>query len=190
MNKTNYNDIFEKTAAEHRGDRLLLHCCCAPCTLGVVERVTAFFDVTLYWYNPNIMPRAEHDKRLTELRRVADIFSLKLIEGGYDNDAYCDMTKEMRFEAEGGARCFACIDMRLAAAACFADENDFDFYCSTLTVSPHKNAELINRTGKLHEKGARWLYSDFKKKDGFLRSGVLCAQYEIYRQNYCGCKFS
>ena len=127
MNKTNYNDIFEKTAAERRGDKLLLHCCCAPCTLGVVERVTAFFDVTLYWYNPNIMPRAEHDKRLTELRRVADIFSLRLIEGGYDNDAYCDMTKEMRFEAEGGARCFACIDMRLAAAACFADENDFDF---------------------------------------------------------------
>ena len=189
MNKIDYNKIFEQTARGNVGKKLLLHCCCAPCTLGVIERVTEFFDVTLYWYNPNIMPRQEHDLRLGELRRVADIYGVELVEDEYDNERFVTATEGMHDLPEGDRRCTVCIGSRIEAAARYASDNGYDYFCTTLSVSPHKDAALINALGARAEKKALWLPSDFKKKDGFLRSGQLCKKYGVYRQTYCGCKF-
>ena len=157
--------------------------------MGVIERVTEFFDVTLYWYNPNIMPRQEHDLRLGELRRVADIYGVELLEDVYDNERFVTATEGMHDLPEGDRRCTVCIGSRIEAAARYAFDNGYDYFCTTLSVSPHKDAALINALGARAEKKALWLPSDFKKKDGFLRSGQLCKKYGVYRQTYCGCKF-
>lgn len=191
MNKTDYNKIFESECAQNEGKTLLLHCCCAPCALGVIERVTRFFKVTLFWYNPNIMPSLEHDKRLEELKRVADIFGLPLVQAEYRAQDYFSRVKGLEGEKEGGARCVVCQKMRISAAEEYASQHGFDFFTTTLSVSPHKNAELINRLGEqCASLGAKWLHCDFKKKEGFKRSGELCAKYDVYRQNYCGCTFA
>ncbi len=188
MNKTDYNKIFECEAEENKGKKLLLHCCCAPCTLGVIERVTRFFDVTLFWYNPNIMPSEESKKRYDELARVASVYGVELVERSGDEDEFLSFARDMKDFAEGGARCEKCIDLRLRKTSEYATENGFDYFCSTLSVSPHKNATFINECGKLEQKGSLWLYNDFKKKEGFKRSVELCEKYGIYRQNYCGCR--
>lgn len=172
----------------YRGKKLLLHCCCAPCTLGVIDRVAGVFDVTLMWYNPNIMPKTEYDRRLVELKKVASIYGVPLVEGQNDNAAFLDAVRGLEHEREGGARCILCIEKRIAAAAEYADANGFDLFATTLTVSPHKNAELINVSGERLAKRALWLHSDFKKKEGFKISAILCEKYGIYRQNYCGCR--
>lgn len=192
MNKTDYNKIFEKEAEENRGKTLLLHCCCAPCLLGVVERVIPHFSVTLYWYNPNIMPREEHDKRLGELKKVADIFGLPLVIDDYAESDYLTAVKGRENAPEGGERCVVCQTLRIEKTARYASSHSFDFFATTLSVSPHKNAALINSLGENAQRagGARWLHNDFKKKEGFKRSGELCEKYGIYRQNYCGCKFT
>lgn len=188
MNAIDYNKLFEREAERLKGGKLLLHCCCAPCTLGVIERVMPYFDVTLYWYNPNIMPKEECQKRLAEMEKTAAIFSLPLIKEEWDNDRFINAVRGMEDLREGGERCALCIDMRIVRAAKYASENGFDAYTTTLSVSPHKNAEIINRFGEAAAEKAVWLHSDFKKKEGFKRSGQLCAQYDVYRQNYCGCK--
>lgn len=188
MNATDYNKLFESEAERLRGRKLLLHCCCAPCTLGVIERVVDVFDLSLFWYNPNIMPEEEHDRRLGELKKVSEIFGVELIVGKYDNAEFLKTVAGYESEREGGSRCGLCIEKRLAETSRYASENGFDLFATTLTVSPHKNAVAINLTGERLSDGAAWLHSDFKKKSGFLRSGQLCEKYGVYRQNYCGCR--
>ena len=192
MNKIDYNKIFEQTARGNAGKKLLLHCCCAPCTLGVIERVTEFFDVTLYWYNPNIMPRQEHDLRLGELRRVADIYGVELVEDVYDNERFVTATEGMHDLPEGARLCTVCIGSRIEAAARYASDNGYDYFCTTLSVSPHKDAQRINALGYeiCAKYGVKWLPGDFKKRNGYKRSIELSNEYGLYRQDYCGCLYS
>ncbi len=167
-------------------EKLLLHVCCAPCATAVCERLCEQYDITLFFYNPCIEPKEEHDKRLLEVRRLAEHFKIPLIEGIYDNDSYREVIKGNEGEKEGGKRCTICFDQRLKEAA---EIEGFDLVTTTLTISPHKNAPLINEIGKLYA-GDRWLASDFKKKNGYKRSIEMCRELDIYRQNYCGCLFS
>lgn len=173
-----------------RRPRLLLHACCAPCSSAVLEKLKDFFEITIYYYNPNIMPQAEFEKRKGEFEKLKAICDFEFIAPAYNNNEFLSIAKGMEGESEGGARCKTCIAHRISVTKKFADENGFDFYCSTLSISPHKNAEYINEIGFSLENGkAKWLPNDFKKENGFLRSTQLCHELNIYRQTYCGCKF-
>lgn len=172
--------------------RLALHSCCGPCSSYVLEYLTQYFDVTLFFYNPNIYPEAEYQKRLLEQNRLCELLGIKTVECDYDPDRFFEYVKGLEDEPEGGARCTRCFEMRLEYTASLAKENSFTLLATTLTVSPHKNAPLINEIGeRICEKyGIRWLPSDFKKKGGYQRSIELSKQYQLYRQNYCGCAYS
>ena len=184
--------MLDDTIAGLKGarPRLLLHVCCAPCASGCLELLTKHFDVTLFYYDPNIMPREEYDLRLEQFEKLR-MFDFKLIEGPYDQPAYLEAVKGREGDREGGARCEVCFRLRLEKTAELA-AGSCDLFCTTLTVSPHKNAALINAIGaELAEKYAvKWLYSDFKKRDGYKRSIQLCRELGIYRQNYCGCRLT
>ena len=198
MQKTNYQLLTDKITAEiaksGNRPRLLLHACCAPCASYVLEYLTEFFDIDVFFYNPNILPEAEYEKRLSELRRLISIQPYKgkvsLIEGTYEPEVYLAAAKELWNEPEGGSRCTVCLDMRVSETARLAAEGDYDYFATTLTVSPHKNAELLNTLGyaEAEKHGSVWLPSDFKKRGGYLRSTQICREYDIYRQCYCGCK--
>ncbi|HWQ51574.1 MAG TPA: epoxyqueuosine reductase QueH [Terriglobales bacterium] len=166
--------------------KLLLHACCAPCSTAVLERLQGEYDLTVFFYNPSTQPEEEYLRRLEELRRLLGTLNLPLIEGAYEPDRYLDAVRGLEEEPEGGARCAVCFEQRLSAAAALPG---YDLVTTTLTVSPHKNAALINDIGK-KLCGDRWLYSDFKKQNGYLRSIALSKQYGLYRQNFCGCVFS
>ncbi len=166
--------------------KLLLHACCAPCSTAVIERLQGAYDLTVFFYNPCIEPTEEYLHRLGELERLLGYLSIPLIAGEYDPGSYLAAVYGLEGEPEGGARCAVCFEQRLSAAAALPG---FDLVTTTLTVSPHKNAALINQIGnKLC--GDRWLWSDFKKQNGYLRSIELSKQYGLYRQNFCGCRFS
>jgi len=154
----------------------------------VLERLSEDYKVVLYFYNPNIMPAAEYEKRLTEQRKLASILGTELIEGEYDNEAFLETVKGYKNEREGGNRCEKCITLRLSKTAEIAKARGFDFFTTTLSVSPHKNAELINRI--LKSLGDNSVREDFKKKDGYKRSLELSKIHGLYRQNYCGCVFA
>ena len=198
--KTNYQIILDKTlrdiAAEDRVPKLLLHACCAPCSSYVLEYLTAFFDITVRFYNPNIGEEAEYRHRAEELRRLIDAMPhtnpVAYTEGTYEPDAFYAMAKGLEAVPEGGARCFKCYEMRLREAAFYAKENEFDYFTTTLSISPLKNAQKLNEIGKRlsEEYGVPYLFSDFKKRNGYKRSIELSAVYGLYRQNYCGCRFS
>lgn len=195
--KRDYNREMEELIAslEGRRPRLLLHVCCAPCASSVLERVYPHFDVTLFYYNPNIHPKDEYDKRageLPKLLRCAGMEDVGLIVSEYDPQPFFAAAEGLESEPEGGARCDQCFDLRLSKTAQAAAENGFDTFATTLTVSPHKNAPLINSIGERlsAQYGVPWLPSDFKKRDGYLRSIRLCQEYGIYRQCWCGCAFS
>ena len=178
-----------------RRPRLLMHVCCAPCASAVLERVYPHFDVTLFYFNPNIHPREEYDRRageLPKLLRQAHMDDVPLLCADYDPESFFAAAAGLEGEPEGGARCGRCFELRLGETARLAAREGFDYFCTTLTVSPHKNARLLNEIGERlsAEQGVPWLPSDFKKKDGYLRSIRLCRQYGIYRQSYCGCAFS
>ncbi len=198
MQKTNYQLLTDKitqgiTESGTR-PRLLLHACCAPCASYVLEYLTEFFDIDVYFYNPNILPGAEYEKRLSELRRLIGIQPYKgevtLIEGAYEPEVYLTAVRGLENEPEGGRRCAVCLDMRVSETARFAAEGTYDYFATTLTVSPHKNAQLLNELGyaAAEKYGGVWLPSDFKKRGGYLRSTEICREYDIYRQNYCGCR--
>lgn len=192
--KTNYQ-LETDGAVEALGGakpRLLLHSCCGPCSSYVLEYLTRYFDVTLLYYNPNIQPEAEYEKRLRYQREVLKRIPARILECGYDGAAFETAARGLENEPEGGARCAACFLLRLEETARQAARGNFDWYCTTLTVSPHKDAERINRIGReLGEKyGVRWLPSDFKKRNGYLRSIQLAKEYGLYRQDWCGCRFS
>ena len=172
--------------------RLLLHCCCAPCASYVIEYLSPYFDITVLFYNPNIRPRAEYDKRRAELLRLlACVSHPHPKEGncGYDGDSFEAVAAELWDEPEGGRRCLACFDLRLDETARRAREGGFDYFATTLTVSPHKDAAAINDIGaKAADKhGVNYLRSDFKKRGGYNRSIELSRQFGLYRQTYCGC---
>ncbi len=193
----NYSDKCEEILNSLDGKkRLLLHSCCGPCSSYVITYLTKYFDITILYYNPNIFPYDEYLKRKEEqIRLINEIDtenSLDIKDCDYDNDLYENLIKGLEKEPERGKRCNVCYLMRLDKTAALAKENGYDFFCTTLSVSPYKNANLINEYGSsLEDKyKVRWLYSDFKKKDGYKQSILLSQKYNLYRQNYCGCVYS
>lgn len=174
--------------------RLLLHSCCAPCSSYVIEFLSQYFDITVFFYNPNIHPKAEFDKRFHEqLRYVKEAgYKYKVIEGKYDEKKYYEAVKGKEVLGEFSERCFACYEERMMVTAIYAKENDFDYFGTTLSISPLKNVEMINKIGSAIEKQIEvdFLLSDFKKNEGYKRSIELSHEYNIYRQEYCGCAFS
>ena len=193
--KVNYQLETDKIIEGLDGKRkpsLLLHSCCGPCSSYVLEYLTRFFDVTLLYYNPNIQPEAEYEKRLHYQREVLKHLPAKILECDYDGAAFAAIAAGYEAEPEGGARCTRCFLLRLEATAKRAAAGGFDFYCTTLTVSPHKDAQRINALGAEvgGRYGVRWLPSDFKKRDGYLRSIRLAEEYGLYRQDWCGCRYS
>lgn len=175
---------------------LLLHSCCGPCSSYCIETLSEHFLVTVLWYNPNIQPCEEHDLRLEHQKKLIDSiktkYPVKLLEIPYDANEFFEIVKGLEDEPEGGKRCEKCFILRMEKTAQTAKENNFDYFTTTLTVSPHKNAPLINDIGfSMAEKyGVKFLPSDFKKKNGYKRSIELSKEFDLYRQNYCGCVYS
>lgn len=174
----------------------MLHACCAPCSSYVLEYLSNYFKITLFYYNPNISPEEEYQKRTAEVKRLIGQLPAKyeilFQEGKYDTASFSALAKGREREPEGGERCFACYALRLKETAQVAQAGGFDYFTTTLSISPYKNAEKLNEIGsKLAEEyGVDYLYSDFKKKNGYHRSIELSKQYGLYRQDYCGCVFS
>ena len=175
--------------------KLLLHACCAPCSTAVVERIVEFFDITLFYHNPNISPETEFLFRLEELRGLPEKMNLGKIEivaPEYDSGEFESIARGLEDVPEGGARCEKCYRLRLEKTARYAKENGFDYFTTTLSVSPYKNAQWLNEIGLELEKeyGVKYLCSDFKKENGYKRSVELSAKFGLYRQDYCGCEYS
>lgn len=172
--------------------RLFLHACCAPCSSYVVQYLKEFFDITVFFYNPNIQPATEYRFRLEEERRLMAEWGIPVLAEEEEPTLFFDTVRGHEDDREGGERCNRCFRLRLTRTAERAKEGNFDYFCTTLSVSPLKNAAAINEIGLSLEKdfGVKWLPSDFKKKGGYLRSVELSAEYGLYRQNYCGCVFS
>lgn len=182
--------LIEKVDSEGITPSLLLHACCAPCASYPLELLAPHFDVTLLYYNPNITERAEYEKRLRELERLSHEFGFNVIDGGFSENAFFDAVKGLEREPERGSRCTVCFDMRLKETARLA-KGKFDYFATTLTLSPLKNASLINEIGlKYSSESTKYLPTDFKKNGGNQRSIELSKKYNLYRQNYCGCLFS
>ena len=172
--------------------KILLHICCGPCSTSVIERLSDEYDITGFFYNPNIHPKKEYARRLESLKIVAEKTGLRLFIGEYNTAKWFELVKGLESEPEGGKRCEVCFAMRLKETIKFAKQNGFDLITTTLSISPRKNADMINSIGtKLaNEAGIQFLEANFKKKNGFLRSVMLSKEYGLYRQNYCGCVFS
>ena len=188
--------LIQQLEQEGRVPRLLLHVCCAPCSSAVLEYLTQYFSITLLYYNPNIAPYEEYQKREAELRRLVSqmemVHPVELLPCDYDGQAFVEATRGLEKEPEGGKRCEECFRLRLRYAAREAARLGFDYYTTTLSISPLKNAPLLNRLGEEigAEFGVAHLPSDFKKKNGYKRSVELSKEYSLYRQDYCGCVFS
>lgn len=200
MNNRNYQKelekIIERNQNESRVPRLLLHSCCAPCSSYVLEYLSRYFDITVFYYNPNISPREEYEKRVLEQRRLIENLPVErritFVAGEYEPERFYEMAKGLETEPEGGRRCFGCYRLRLTEAARLAKEGGYDYFTTTLTISPLKNAGKLNEIGEelaaIYE--VEHLPSDFKKKNGYKRSVELSGEYGLYRQDYCGCVFS
>jgi predicted adenine nucleotide alpha hydrolase (AANH) superfamily ATPase len=198
--KQNYQIMLdnELKSIEKKGERpsLLLHACCAPCSSYVLEYLNKYFDITVFYYNPNISPKSEFEYRVNEVKRLIGELphenNINFIEGEYDSNLFFDMAKGMENLPEGGERCFKCYELRLRRSAKEAKKGGFDYFTTTLSISPYKNAAKLNEIGASLSKefGIKYLFSDFKKKNGYKRSCELSAVYGLYRQNYCGCVFS
>lgn len=215
-NQVNYQKELDKLIAELDGRKptLLLHSCCAPCSSYVLEYLRQFFVITVFYYNPNISFEEEYRKRVEEQKRLIDTFNkeasvldfapIQIIEGDYEPQLFYEMAKGREDLPEGGERCFDCYRLRLNATAELAKKKGFDYFGTTLTISPLKNAIKLNEIGILLQEdmanrnsigqavmqSPRWLPSDFKKKNGYKRSIELSAEYDLYRQDYCGCVYS
>ena len=192
MNKMNYQKCLEETIDKETKaghvPTLFLHSCCAPCSSYVLEYLSNYFKITVFYYNPNITEEAEYRKRVAEQARLISeldtVYPIQLVEGAYDPQRFYEITKGMEQMDEGGERCFACYRLRLEEAAKLAAEKGFDYVTTTLSISPMKNAEKLNEIGKeVGEKyGIAWLFSDFKKKNGYKRSVELSKEHDLYRQ--------
>lgn len=172
--------------------KLLLHSCCGPCSTVCIERLKDDFDLTVFYFNPNIFPREEYEKRKENQKKVCKYFKIPFIDGDYDEEKWLNFVKGLENEKEGGKRCRKCFYYRLEETAIKAKDGDYDIFGTTLTVSPHKSTAIINEVGSEIEKkyGIIYLEESFKKKDGYLRSINLSKELSLYRQNYCGCRFS
>lgn len=198
--KRNFQKELEKIIEENEKDgvvpSLLLHSCCAPCSSYCLEYLSRYFKITVLYYNPNLYPAEEYERRVFEQRRLVEALPAKnkisLVEMKGEPQEFYSAVKGLENVKEGGERCFACFRLRLERAAEYASENGFDFFTTTLTISPLKNAAKLNEIGEAAGKkfGVRHLPSDFKKKNGYKRSVELSKAYELYRQDYCGCIFS
>ena len=196
--KTNYDEILKRTIAENERlgikPSLLLHACCAPCSSYVLEYLAKYFDITLFFYNPNIFPEKEFEFRRSELERfVSDAgYKIKVSSPAYDSDEFFSHVRGLEEVPEGGERCRVCYELRLRRTAEEARSGGFDCFTTTLSISPYKNAAWLNEIGASLEKeyGIKYLHSDFKKNNGYKRSIELSHEYNLYRQNYCGCVFS
>lgn len=196
--KQNYQLVLEKTIQnlqkEGKRPSLLLHSCCGPCSSYVMEYLAQYFDITIFYYNPNIAPEAEFRFRAEEQERLIGEMGLgvKFILGNYDPERFFALAKGHETEPEGGERCFKCYRLRLEEAAKAAKDGGFDYFTTTLSISPHKNAQVLNELGKeiSDAYGVSYLFSDFKKKNGYRRSCELSVEYNLYRQDYCGCPYS
>ncbi len=187
-----YEKIISSVKNSGRKPTLLLHSCCAPCSTSVIDRLKDFFDLTVYYYNPNIYPEEEYFKRLDEQKRLCEIFNIPVIDEVYNPAEFYEAVKGRENDYEGGARCKICCGIRLERTAKKAKELGFEYFATTLSVSPLKNAGVLNETGLVLQEnyGVNYLIADFKKKDGYLNSVRMSAQYGLYRQNFCGCEFS
>jgi len=172
--------------------KILLHSCCAPCSSSVIESLIADYNITVIYYNPNIEPEKEYLKRKKDQIRLLKILCIPYIEARYDNEEFKKVTKEYDKEKEGGYRCGICYKLRLEKVAMVAKQNNFEYFGTTLTLSPYKNSEIINKIGLQLAKNynIKYLTSDFKKNDGYKRSIELSKEYNLYRQNYCGCLYN
>ena len=193
----NYDLEMEKQISNiEEGSRLLLHACCAPCSTAVLERLASFFRISIFYYNPNISEKEEYQKRVEEVKKLINLvdskYEIELIEGDYNPEVFFEISKGLELEPERGKRCYKCYELRLEETATIADKLGFNLFCTTLTLSPHKNSDWVNEIGEsLNNKyKANYLYSDFKKKEGYKRSIVLSKEYDLYRQDYCGCIYS
>ena len=197
MSRRNYQKELDLLIDGLQGvPRLFLHSCCAPCSSYVLEYLSEFFAITDFYYNPNIEPQEEYQRRAAELERLIGRMQprhpITFLEGTYDPAIFHEMAKGMEELPEGSERCFRCYELRMREAARLAAEGGFDYFTTTLSISPLKNAQKINEIGEklAEEYGVKHLPSDFKKKNGYLRSIELSKQYDLYRQDYCGCIFS
>ncbi len=200
MNNINYQRELDRVISLHqsRGEtpRLLLHVCCAPCSSYCLEYLSRYFLITVYYYNPNISIKEEYLHRLHEEQRLVSemdfVNPVTVVEGRYEPREFFEAVRGLEQEPEGGRRCEKCFALRLDSAAQMARDGGYDYFTTTLTISPLKNARMLNEIGAAagETHGVKWLYSDFKKKEGYKRSIVLSKKYNLYRQNYCGCIFS
>lgn len=200
MNQRNYQKELERLLEQLQGaPRLFLHSCCAPCSSYVLEYLKQYFQITVFYYNPNISEQQEYRKRVEEQKRLIAAFNalgrgypIRILEGDYEPERFFEIAKGYEDCKEGGERCFRCFELRLRETARQAAAGDYDYFCTTLTISPLKNAVKLNEIGEAlaGEYQIPWLPSDFKKKNGYKRSVELSAEYELYRQNFCGCGFS
>lgn len=200
MNKVNYQVELDHTIRDltNKGKvpRLFMHSCCAPCSSYCLSYLAEYFEITIFYYNPNISPKEEYEKRVAEQKRLISELTVKhpirFQEGPYNPEVFFQMAKGMEDIPEGGERCFACYELRQREAAIYAKKGGFDYFTTTLSVSPHKNAQKLNEIGLALEKefGVKYLCSDFKKKGGYLKSIELSKEYGLYRQDYCGCVYS
>lgn len=201
MNQVNYQKELEKilSGLKSNAPTLFLHSCCAPCSSYCLEYLCKYFNITVFYYNPNISASQEYRKRVEEQKRLIAAYNqekrgypISMIEGDYEPTRFFDMAKGYEACPEGGERCFKCFELRLRRTAEAAVKGHFDYFATTLTISPLKNAAKINEIGQQlsGEYGINWLPSDFKKKNGYKRSVELSAEYGLYRQDYCGCAFS
>lgn len=200
MNKVNYQKELDKIIENNKREdilpSLLLHSCCAPCSSYTIEYLADYFRITIFYYNPNISPVDEYEKRKAEQIRLISSLPVKnkvsFLDCDYNSSEFFEIAKGYEDCREGGERCFRCYELRLNETAKKASENGFDYFCTTLSISPLKNAQKINEIGfMLAEKyNSNWLPSDFKKKEGYKRSIELSREYNLYRQNFCGCIYS
>ena len=187
---------LEKLTKEERVPKLLLHSCCAPCSSFVLEYLSQYFEITVFYYNPNIYPESEYTKRIWEQQKLIDELPAKhpisFMAGPYDKERFYEMASGLEHVKEGGARCMKCYELRLREAAKIAKNAGFDYFTTTLSISPLKKAERLNEIGQRlgEEYEVEYLLSDFKKKNGYKRSIELSKIYGLYRQDYCGCEFS
>ena len=200
MNKINYqkelDKVIEVLQRQGRVPRLLLHSCCAPCSSYVLEYLSQYFEITVFYYNPNIYPPEEFGKRVEEQKRlIAQLpaeHPISFLDGPYEPERFYEMARGLEQIPEGGERCFKCYRLRLSETAEMARAGKYDYFTTTLSISPLKNAEKLNEIGGQLAKdyGVDYLYSDFKKRNGYKRSTELSREYGLYRQDYCGCVFS
>lgn len=196
--KINYQILLDKTISEIVSSSvrpsLLLHSCCAPCSSYVLEYLSKYFEITVFYYNPNISPKSEYLHRVEEQQRLINEMcpTVKFLEGKYEHQRFIEISKGLENEPERGQRCHKCYKLRLEESALTAKKRNFDYFTTTLSISPQKDSSVLNSIGKeLSEKyDIPYLYSDFKKKNGYKRSVELSAEFHLYRQNFCGCAFS